>query len=355
MGVVESRWASRSSKPLGGGGTGSGGFDSHLLPSQGNILGTILFLDQVTRSDAQQVGTKAGALGELRRGNFNVPGGFILTTAAYPQIVESLRQRIESRLTPETIQDPAEIENAATEIREWIAAAPWTLALRRELEEALARLSLGASTISFAARTSTPSDDLETAFGSGVERAYLGLVTTDEVARAAAQCWAALWNSRAMYYRYRKKIPQTGVALAVLVQPMVHADAAGVLFTRNPMTGDEDEMQIDSIWGLGAPLTGARVRPDRFYVSKQADTISDRDIEEKNLKLVVGTSGHTEQQVIDASLSEQPSLTDEQVMELARLGCEIESYFGTPQVIEWARAGNKFWVLQARPISVRSN
>lgn len=323
--------------------------------SQGIILGTILFLDQVTRGDARQVGTKAGALGELMRAKFNVPRGFVLTTAAYPQIVEPLRQRIEARLTPETIQDPAEIENAAIEIREWLAAVPWTPALHRELEQALAHLGAEGSAVSFAARTSTPSDDLETGFGSGVERAYLGLVGVNEVARAAAQCWAALWNSRAMYYRYRKKIPQTGVALAVLVQPMVPADAAGVMFTRNPMTGDEDEMQIDSIWGLGAPLTSARVRPDRFYVSKQANTIGDREIEDKNLKLVVGASGHTEQQGIDASLSEHPSLTDEQVLELARLGREIESFFGAPQDIEWARVGNEFFVLQARPISVRSN
>lgn len=312
-------------------------------------------LDRVGADDTPAVGVKAAALGELLRSGLNVPPGVVLTTAAYAELVKPLQARIDARVTSDVIMDPAEIETAAAEIRGWIAAAPWSSSLRADLETALAGLHPGAAVASYAARTSLPSQDLATAFGSGVERAYLGLVGADEVLHAAARSWGALWNSRAMYYRHRKKIPQTGVALAVLVQPMITADAAGVLYTRNPMTDDPDQMQIDSIWGLGAPLMAARMRPDRFIFSRQSNAITDRELEEKIVKLVVGETGHTEQQAVDSRLSNAPSLDDSQVLRLVELGNKIEDLCGGPQDIEWARVGEALYVLQARPSGMRAS
>lgn len=309
-------------------------------------------LNEVGRGDTAMVGRKAAALAELLKAGFNVPPGVVLTTAAYPEIVQPLQARIQARLTDKVIMDPAEIENAASEIRGWIHDAAWSPSMRSELEFALARLPSQGRRVSFVARTSLPSDDLATAFGSGVERAYLGLVGAAEVIPAAARSWGALWTSRAMYYRHRKRISQTGVALAVLVQPLVKADSAGVLFTRNPMTREPDTMQVDSIWGLGAPLTGARARPDRFLISSRDLAVLDRAIEDKTVKLVVGDSGHTEQRTVDAALVQAPSLEDTHIRQLAALGKRIEELFGAPQAIEWARVGDELLILQARPLAL---
>lgn len=313
----------------------------------------ILSLPLVSNTNSAHVGTKAAALGELKRAGFNVPNGFVLTTAAYSEFIAPLREKIRARLTDDVIMDPAEIESAATDIRGEIQAQSFPPPLRAALENALENFS-ASECASLIARTSTPSDDLATAFGSGVARAYLGLVGANEIERAAAKCWAALWNSRSMYYRHRKKIVQTEVALAVLVQPIVHADSAGVMFTQNPMGGSRDEIQINSIWGLGAPLTNARFRPDQFLVDKLSGEIRKRTIEEQVVKLVVGADGHIEEHGLTSERVTTASLTGAQVRQLAKLGKQIENFFGAPQDIEWAIVGEEIFLLQARAMGIRN-
>lgn len=317
-------------------------------------MSSILSLASASPQNIALVGAKAAALGELKRAGFNVPNGFVLTTAAYPEFIAPLREKILAYLTDDVIMDPAEIESAAAEIRAWLEAQPFSTSLDAELANALAALS-ERERVSVIARTSTASDDLTTAFGSGVARAYWGLVGADEIERAAAQCWATVWNSRAMYYRYRKKIVQTDVALAVLVQPMVRAESAGVMFTQNPLTGAGGEIQIKSIWGLGAPLTSARIRADEFLVEKTSGEIRERTIEEHYIKLVVGADGHTEEQGLPDEFITRASLTDAQAQELAALGKRIEGFFGAPQDVEWAIANEEIFVLQARPVGIRNS
>lgn len=300
------------------------------------------------------VGAKAAALGELRRANFRVPDGFVLTTGAYPPFIAPLREKIRARLTDDVIMDPAELESAATEIREWIQAQPFPDALRAELNTALEAMN-DAERASLIARSSTASDDLATAFGAGVARAYLGLVGTAEIERAAARCFAALWNSRAMYYRWRKKIVQTDPAFAVLVQPMIRADSAGVMFTQNPLSGAQDEIQIKSVFGLGVPVTSARFRPDEFLFRKSKNEIIDRTVEEQVVKLVVGEDGHIEDRAVPEAQINAPSLTDVQVQELATLGQRVQEFFGEPQDIEWAISNGEIFVLQARAMGMRNS
>jgi phosphoenolpyruvate synthase/pyruvate phosphate dikinase len=317
-------------------------------------MSLILSLQQANQQCLTTVGAKAAALGELQRAGFNVPDGFVLTTDAYPPFIAPLREKIRARLTDDVIMDPAEIESAATEIREWIQAQPFPAALRAELESALYALDDAART-SLLARSSTASDDLATSFGSGVARAYLGLVGVDEIERAIARSWAALWNSRAMYYRFRKKIAQTDAAFAVLVQPMIRADSAGVMFTQNPMSGASDEIQIKSVFGLGVPVTSARFRPDEFWFSKTTREIVDRAIEEQVVKLVVGADGHIEERAVPEAQINAPSLTDAQAQELAALGQRVQDFFGAPQDIEWAIANGEIFVLQARAMGMRNS
>lgn len=312
----------------------------------------ILSLDNQSTQNNNLAGAKAAALGELKRAGFNVPNGFVMTTNAYPPFIAPLREKIAARLTDDVIMDPAELEGAATEIREWIQAQPIPAELHAELQAALNTLDENERT-SLIARSSAASDDLATAFGAGVARAYLGLVGTEEIERAIARSWAALWNSRAIYYRRRKKIAQTEPAFAVLVQPIVRADSAGVLFTQHPMSGNRDEMQIKSVFGLGVPVTSARFRPDEFVFDKRRNEITERTVEEQVVKLVVGADGHVEEHAVPEAQINAPSLTDLQVQELAALCQRIQEFFNEPQDIEWALANGEIFVLQARPMGIR--
>lgn len=317
-------------------------------------MSLILSLNAIAQSSRDAVGAKAFALSELQRAGFNIPNGFVLTTAAYPDFIAPLQEKIRARLPDDVIMDPAELEGAATEIRAWIQAQPLPDTLRAELASALDTLD-DAERFSLAARSSPASDDLATSFGAGVARAYLGLVGMDEIERAIARSWSALWNSRAMYYRWRKKIAQTGPAFAVLVQPMLRADSAGVLFTQHPMSGDPAEMQIKSVFGLSVPITSARFRPDEFVFDKSKNEITDRDIAEQAVKLMVGSDGHIEEQVIPETDAGTPSLSDAQIKMLAALAQQIEKFFNAPQDIEWAIVGDEIFVVQARPMGMRNS
>lgn len=312
----------------------------------------ILSLDNQSSQNNNLAGAKAAALCELKRAGFTVPNGFVMTTGAYPPFIAPLREKIAARLTDDVIMDPAELEGAATEIRGWIQAQPIPAELHSELQAALNTLDENERS-SLIARSSASSDDLATSFGAGVARAYLGLVGTEEIERAIARSWGALWNSRAIYYRQRKKIAQTEPAFAVLVQPMVRADSAGVLFTRHPMSGNRDEMQIKSVLGLGVPVTSARFRPDEFVFDRRKNEITDRTVEEQVVKLVVGADGHVEEHAVPEAQINAPSLTELQVQELAALGERIQEFFKEAQDIEWALANGEIFVLQARPMGIR--
>lgn len=312
----------------------------------------ILTLDQCSFENSARVGVKAAALGELRRAGFRVPNGFVITAEAYPSFIAPLRDKIAARLTDDVVNDPAELEGSATEIREWIGAQVLPAALRAEVETALDALSASERT-SLIARSSTAADDLATSFGAGVARAYAGLVGIDEIARAIARAWAALWNSRAIYYRWRKKIVQTEPAFAILIQPMVRADSAGVILTEHPITGNRDEMEIKSVFGLGMPVMNGRFHPDEFIFDKSKNEITDRTQVEQAIRLAVGDDGHVEEQVMPAAQADTSSLTDAQIAELAALGQRVQTFFKTPQDIEWTLANGEFVIVQARPIGMR--
>jgi rifampicin phosphotransferase len=313
-------------------------------------------LSQIEACQLELVGSKVSALAQLRQAGFPVPDGLVLTTAAYGEVIAPLTESINARVTADVIMDPAEIETAAQEVRSWIENEVWPDAILRELANALeSNWSSNWQSNSYAARTSLPTEELATAFGSGVRRAWIGLLGLNEIQRGAASCWGALWTSRSMYYRHKKKIPQTGVALAVLLQPMIRAVSAGRLFTCGTSGEDRDTLLVETVWGLAEPLTQARVQPDRFHLSKSDYSIRDRQIAEKSVRLVVSSNGRTEQVVVSASDAGRPSLSDEHLNRLARLGTRVESFFGQPQDIEWALEGNEFVILQSRPVALRTS
>ena len=262
-------------------------------------------LDELTAADTADAGGKGANLGELRRAAFPVPDGFVITTASYALAAEAAGV---------TVGTPA-----TARVR--LAASPVPAGIADAVREAYR--ALGAPEV--AVRSSATAEDLPDASFAGQQDTMLGVSGEDAVLDAVRRCWASLWNDRAVAYRQSHDVPAEGLRLAVVVQRMVDAESAGVLFTADPITGRRRRATIEAVRGLGEQLVSGAVNPDHFVVNTRSDAVLERrgDI-----------------------------LTDAQLRELAALGARIEDHFGRPQDIEWAidRAG-KLWIVQSRDIT----
>lgn len=279
----------------------------------------VLDLAQLTADDIGAVGGKAANLGELIRAGFDVPPGFCITTEAYRLAVRG------------TTVETGNISDAAT-ARAAVLGAPFPEPVAAAVREAYARLESGADG-PVAVRSSATAEDLPGASFAGQQDTYLNVAGIDDVLDAVHRCWASLWTDRAVAYRAAQGIDGAGVALAVVVQRMVDAESAGVLFTADPVTGRRRQAVLDAARGLGDAVVSGAVDPDHFVV----DT---------------GTGRILERRRGDPADTRAASLTDTQVGALASLGDRVETTFGSPQDIEWAvDADGHAWLTQSRPIT----
>jgi pyruvate,water dikinase len=202
-----------------------------------------------------------------------------------------------------------------------------------------------------AVRSSATAEDLPEASFAGQQETYLNIHGIDEVLDAVKKCWASLWTARAIAYRARQNVSPDSVALAVVVQELVFADAAGILFTANPINGNRDEVVINAAWGLGEAIVSGAVTPDTLTVDKQKGRVIRRETAEKSVMTVRTDSGVREEPVPDP-LRRKAVLTNAQAWELTCYGAQIESLYGMPMDIEWTLANTKFAIVQARPITL---
>ncbi|QYC39884.1 Phosphoenolpyruvate synthase [Nonomuraea coxensis DSM 45129] len=282
-------------------------------------------------ADLALAGGKGASLARLARAGLPVPGGFHVTTAAYRAFVAGFRDEINPR-------DP---EGAAAlfarhEIPEQVAAA---------IREAYAALG---DDVAVAVRSSATAEDLPDLSFAGQQDTFLN-VRGDGLLPAVLRCWASLWNARAIAYRDRNGVPHDDVALAVVVQELVDADAAGIMFTADPVTGALDETVINASWGLGEAVVGGQVTPDTLVLRGGAvvrEQVGDKTV------MTVRTPDGTEDRPVPAELRHAPVLTAAQAAELAALGARVQDLYGGPMDVEWARrADGTLAVLQARPIT----
>ena len=202
-----------------------------------------------------------------------------------------------------------------------------------------------------AVRSSATAEDLPGASFAGQQDTYLNVVGAESVLDAVRRCWASLWTDRAVSYRATNGIDPRGVRLAVVVQRMVEASVAGVLFTANPVTGKRRQAVIDASPGLGEAVVSGMVNPDHFVANTATGEIVERRLGDKRVAIVAGSGGGTERVELAAD-EHGASLSDDQILALAKLGGRVEEHYGTPQDTEWAIDGDgALWLLQARPIT----
>ena len=309
-------------------------------------------LKNLHQYDRMTVGGKAANLGELISAGLPVPTGFVVLTSAYEQFVieNGLQIEIERLAHTVSLTEPATAEHAALTIRGLFEQA----VLAQEIKQAVltAYQELVAGTV--AVRSSATAEDLPGASFAGQQDTFLNIMGIDNLFGALRRCWSSLWTARALIYRAHQHIAPQSVQMALIVQQMVEATSAGVLFTCNPVTGAQNEMVINACWGLGEAIVSGHVTPDMITIDKESSQVKCYQVAEKFLMTVSSDNGVIEQ-AIPSDLRNQAVLSAKQIAELYSLGKIIEQHFHAPQDIEWAIAGEKVFLLQARPITAISS
>ncbi|MBE1489488.1 rifamycin-inactivating phosphotransferase [Plantactinospora soyae] len=309
----------------------------------------VLDLQEVDPTQIAVVGGKGAHLGGLSRiEGVRVPAGFCVTTDAFRRIMAEapgIDDRLDqlSRLNPD---DREAIHGLSAEIRRTIEGIAIPGNLAAAITHALARSGEQAG---YAVRSSATAEDLPTASFAGQQDTYLNVIGPAAILQHVSRCWASLFTERAVTYRQRNGIDHRTVQMAVVVQQMVFPDAAGILFTADPVTGNRKVSTVDAGFGLGEALVSGLVNPDVFKV--RDDGILAKQLAAKHLAIHALPAGGTQEVAIDPRRQEQPALTDAQVVRLVRLGRRIEAHFGRPQDIEWCRVDEDFQIVQSRPIT----
>jgi phosphoenolpyruvate synthase/pyruvate phosphate dikinase len=302
------------------------------------------------QADLETVGGKGMSLAKLARAGLPVPSGFHVTTEAYREFVATndLQDEINEALQHVDVSRPSSLETASARINEMFAQADIPGDLANAIVNAYA--ALPGSNPAVAVRSSATTEDLPDASFAGQQETYLNIRRADQVLEATKKCWASLWTARAIGYRAHQGIDVESVALAVVVQLLVNAKAAGIMFTANPLNGNRDEAVINAAWGLGEAVVGGGVTPDTITVSKPTGDLIARGTAEK-LVMTVRTETGTQEQPVPDSLQKVPVLNDEQAARLTQIGMEIEKLYDMPMDIEWTLADGEFAIVQARPVT----
>ncbi|WP_336053110.1 rifamycin-inactivating phosphotransferase [Streptomyces sp. CA2R101] len=306
-------------------------------------------LHEADETQVAVVGGKGAHLGGLSRiDGIRVPGGFCVTTDAFRRIMAeapSIDDRLDqlAHLNPD---DREAIRTLSAEIRRTIEGIAIPGDLAAEITRALARLGEQSAC---AVRSSATAEDLPTASFAGQQDTYLNVVGPAAVLRHVSRCWASLFTERAVTYRQHNGIDHRTVHMAVVVQQMVFPQAAGVLFTADPVTGNRKVATVDAGFGLGEALVSGLVNPDVFTV-RHGEVVT-KAIAAKQRAVQALPAGGTREVAIDAQRQEQPALTDAQAVRLVQLGRRIEAHFGRPQDIEWCLVDDDFQIVQSRPIT----
>ncbi len=330
----------------------------------------VLRLDEVGMNDVAEVGGKNASLGEMLRhltkAGVRVPGGFATTAHAYRLFLKEndLDEKIAKRLKDLDVHDIAALRAAGSDIRGWIMEAPFPPALETAIEKAWHEMP-DADSASWAVRSSATAEDLPEASFAGQQETLLNVRGLENVKKAIHEVFASLFNDRAISYRVDRGFSHMDVALSAGVQRMVRSDLAssGVLFTIDTESGFRDVVFITGSYGLGEMVVQGAVGPDEFYVWKHGlqenrPAILRRTLGSKEEKMIFAEHGEERVRIVPTGDEERRRfcLSDDEVLELARLGVAIERHYGRPMDVEWAKDGidGRLYIVQARPETVQS-
>lgn len=304
---------------------------------------------EIGRSDLMAAGGKGANLGELSRINgIQVPEGFCVTSGAYKEITryDQALNSLLDQLTGLKVEDRENISVISAKVRNAIES----ISIPEDIAgEIMGHLAIFGEKEAFAVRSSATAEDLPTASFAGQQDTYLNIIGKEEVLQHISRCWASLFTERAVIYRLQNGFDHRKVYLSVVVQKMVFPQAAGILFTADPVTSNRKVSSIDASFGLGEAIVSGLVNTDIYKICN--GKIIDKKISTKKLAIHALEDGGTKEQAIAPEDQNMQTLTDDQILQLECMGRKIEEHFGFPQDIEWCLGDNTFYIVQSRPIT----
>ncbi|NRS16077.1 phosphoenolpyruvate synthase [Brevibacillus sp. HB1.4B] len=309
----------------------------------------VLGFQEMEKTQLLLVGGKGLHLGELSKiQGIQVPEGFCITTVGYQKAIEQNEtyHTLLARLTMLKVQDRDQIGEISRKIRQIIMEVE----IPSDVVKAVTHyLSQFGEEHAYAVRSSATAEDLPHASFAGQQDTYLNIIGKEAILQHISKCWASLFTDRAVIYRMQNGFDHSHVYLSVIVQRMVFPQASGILFTADPITSNRKLLSIDASYGLGEALVSGLVSADCYKV--QEGEIVDKRIATKKLAIYGRKEGGTKTQEIDPDQQKTQTLTEQQILQLARIGRQIEAYFGCPQDIEWCLVDHTFSIVQSRPIT----
>ena len=315
----------------------------------------VVRFQEVGKGDLPLVGGKGANLGEMLRANIPVPLGFIVTAVAYSRFIEQsgLHPRIDAVLSNLNVDDSDALQRASEQVKQMIVDTPMPADIAAQVREYYKEM--GSPPV--AVRSSATAEDLPEASFAGQQSTFLNVVGEERVVAAVKECWASLFEARAIFYRIENGFEHLKVKIAVPIQKMVQSERSGVMFTVEPVTSDRSKITVEAVVGLGEAIVSGETSPDMYIVDKESLRILEKNIAVQDTQLARTASGEGKgladiswQPVPDAIRASQ-KLTDEEIVRVAEIGKRIEQHYGFPQDIEWAREGRDIFIVQTRPVT----
>lgn len=300
----------------------------------------------------EYTGGKGASLSKMHQSKLPVPNGFVISAPFFNKYLEKtgLMGKIIAKIDTIDFDNFSAIEDISAEIRKMIVDEPFPQDIEEEIACCYAELGEGIQAV--AVRSSGTAEDLDDASFAGQQETFLYVLGHEDVLEKIRECWASLYNGRAIFYRREKGFSEKQVSIAVVVQKMVNSEKSGVMFTVNPITKDHSAVLVEGAWGLGEGVVSGIVTPDNYVIDKNTDKAIETYVSEKETMVVRDPSmrGSVEQDVPD-DLKEARVLSDDELAELSIMAKRIETFFGKPQDIEWAIEKQQLYLLQSRPIT----
>ncbi len=317
----------------------------------------IKWFEELSKKDVSIAGGKGANLGEMRNAGFPVPPGFVVTSKAYYRHLEynNLVPRIKEFLDGLDTSNVEELNKASEMIKLSILGGTFPEDVKEEIIAAYKDLAKMIGEEPWVAvRSSATAEDLPEASFAGQQKTFLNVRGVGELLQEVKEAWASLFEPRAIFYRAEKGFDHLKVALAAVVQKMVNSEVSGVMFTVDPVTQNKDELVIEAIYGLGEYIVSGKVTPDTYKVRKSDLKIINKKVSTQEIKLVRDEEGENVSVEVPMEERNKQKLEDRYVVELARIGREIEKHYNYPQDIEWALEKGKLYIVQSRPITTIS-
>ena len=297
-------------------------------------------------------GGKGASLCRMSRAGLAVPTGFIVRSDTFNTFMEvnHLWEYVFEKLESIDYSSNASLTKVSAEIRQHIIDNKVPDDMAEEIVSFYKGIGSGREPV--AVRSSGTAEDLDDASFAGQQETFLFVLGNDDVIKFIKECWASLYNDRAIFYRREKKFNERDISIAVVVQQMVNAEKADVMFTSNPITRDYDQVLLEAAWGLGEAVVSGIVTPDNLTIDKKTGEVVSEYISEKETMVVrLSERGGTQEIPVPDDKREEPVLTDDERNALVELARRIEAFYKKPEDIEWAITGGQVYLLQARPIT----